>query len=113
MGSSSRDYTYIDDIIAGVRAAIDFQAAPYQIVNLGNNRMVSLCEMVHMLEQLLGVRARLEHLPAQPGDVPRTCADITRAAQLLGYAPKTAFDRGLTLFLEWLRASDSYESQPP
>jgi UDP-glucuronate 4-epimerase len=106
-GSSSRDYTYIDDIIAGVRAAIDFQAAPYQIVNLGNNRMVSLYEMVHTLERLLGVRARLERLPAQPGDVPQTCADITRAAQLLGYAPKTSFDKGLALFLEWLQASES------
>ena len=103
-GSSRRDYTFVDDIIEGVRAAMDYDASPYEIVNLGNNRTVSLSEMVQGLEEALGVEARREPLPAQPGDVPQTWADVQKAGALLGYQPRTDFRAGLRHFAEWLRA---------
>lgn len=102
-GTTSRDYTFIDDIIAGVRAAIDYQGSSYEVINLGNNRTISLCEMVRALEEALGVEAKLDRQPVQPGDVPRTWADIGKAARLLGYAPKTGFGEGLARFVSWLR----------
>lgn len=102
-GTTSRDYTYIDDIIAGVRAAIDFQDSPYEVINLGNSRTVSLSELVRALEEVLGVEAKVERKPEQPGDVPRTWADIGKARQLLGYEPRTDFLEGLRRFAAWLR----------
>ena len=102
-GSSRRDYTFIDDIIEGVRAAMDYDASPYEIVNLGNNRTVSLSEMVHGLEEALEVEAQREHLPAQPGDVPQTWADVDKAHDLFGYRPRTEFYDGLRRFVKWLR----------
>jgi len=104
-GTSRRDYTYIDDVVAGVRAAMDYDATPYEVVNLGNNRTVSLSEMVEVLENVLGVKAKFEHLPEQPGDVPQTWADITKAETLLGYRPGTSFEEGLRRFADWLRSS--------
>jgi UDP-glucuronate 4-epimerase len=102
-GGTSRDYTFIDDIVEGVRAAMDYGGSTYEVINLGNNRTISLTEMVRALEQALGVQARLDRRPEQPGDVPRTWADIERARRLLGYAPKITFDRGLETFVAWLR----------
>lgn len=102
-GTTSRDYTFIDDIIAGVRAALDYQGSSYELINLGNNRTISLAEMVRALEETLGVQAKLDRQPQQPGDVPRTWADIGKAARLLGYAPKTSFREGLRRFVTWLR----------
>jgi UDP-glucuronate 4-epimerase len=102
-GSTSRDYTFIDDIIAGVRAALDYEGSSYEVINLGNNRTVSLAEMVRALEEALGVQAKLDRQPEQPGDVPHTWADIEKAARLLGYAPKTSFEEGLRRFAAWLR----------
>jgi len=101
-GSSRRDYTYIDDIIEGVRRAMEYKATPYEIVNLGNNRTVELLELVHALEEALGVRAQIRHMPEQPGDVPQTWADIRKAERLLGYRPKTLFEEGLRRFVEWM-----------
>src|SRR5688572_9415527 len=77
-GSTRRDYTYIDDVIQGVRAAMDYDATSYEVVNLGNNRTVSLAEMVQALEDVLGVKATLERLPEQPGDVPQTWANVAK-----------------------------------
>ncbi len=102
-GTASRDYTFIDDTIAGVRAAIDYDGSAYEVINLGNNRTISLSEMVRALEEILGVEAKLDRLPPQPGDVPRTWADIEKAARLLGYAPRTSFKEGLRAFIAWLR----------
>jgi UDP-glucuronate 4-epimerase len=102
-GSTSRDYTYIGDLIAGVRAAIDYEGSLYEVINLGNNRTISLAEMVRALEEALGIEARLDRQPEQPGDVPRTWADISKAARLLGYAPQTSFEDGLRAFVAWLR----------
>ena len=101
-GSTERDYTYVGDIIEGVRRAMDYTATPYEIINLGNNQTVGLLEMVHALEKTMGVRARLELLPLQPGDVPQTWADVEKAERLLGFRPGTPFQEGLNHFLEWI-----------
>lgn len=102
-GSSSRDYTYIDDVIQGVRAAIDYTATSYEIINLGNNHTMSLMEMVHALEGALGVRAKLEFLPPQPGDVAKTWADIEKAKRILDYVPSTFFNVGIEQFAKWIK----------
>ncbi|HEV2132483.1 MAG TPA: GDP-mannose 4,6-dehydratase, partial [Longimicrobiaceae bacterium] len=103
-GSTRRDYTYIDDIVQGVRAAMEYDRSAYEVINLGNNRTVGLLEMIRTLEEALGVEARLEQLPPQPGDVPQTWADVTRAEQLLGYHPGTQFHEGVARFAAWLQA---------
>lgn len=103
-GTTSRDYTYIDDIIGGVRAAIDYRDSPYEVINLGNNRTVSLAELVRALEEVLGVQAKVERKPEQPGDVPLTWAGIGKARELLGYEPRTDFLEGLRRFAAWLRS---------
>lgn len=103
-GSSSRDYTYIDDTISGVRAAMDYTGSDFEIVNLGNTHPISLAEMVGRLEDALGVKARLQRLPVQDGDVPRTAADISKARTLLGYDPRTDFAVGVRAFAEWLQS---------
>lgn len=102
-GTTSRDYTFIDDIVAGVAAAVD-APADYEIVNLGNTRTVTLNEMVAVLERALGVSARRRYLPAQSGDVERTWSDITKARGLLGYEPTTDFEDGVRAFVDWFRA---------
>jgi len=101
-GSSRRDYTYIDDIIQGLRAAMDYTATPYEVINLGNNHTVSLREMIRALEETLGVKAELEFLPPQPGDVPQTWADVEKAGRLLSYNPNTVLSQGLKEFARWL-----------
>lgn len=101
-GSSRRDYTYITDIVSGVRAALDYTAGMYEVINLGNNQTVSLSEMVSNLEQVLGFTAKLEYKSDQPGDVPQTWADLSKAKKLLGYEPRTEFRQGLSRFAEWL-----------
>jgi len=103
-GTTSRDYTYIDDVIAGVRAAIDYEGSPYEVINLGNSRAVTLAEMVRVLEEELGVEAKIERKPQQPGDVPQTWADIEKARRLLGYEPLTEFREGVRRFAAWLRS---------
>jgi len=101
-GSSRRDYTYIDDIIQGIRASMDYTATPYEVINLGNNRTVRLMEMIRALEETLGIKAQLEFLPPQLGDVPQTWADVEKAKQLLSYNPNTVFGQGLKEFAQWL-----------
>ncbi|MBK6916753.1 MAG: GDP-mannose 4,6-dehydratase [Deltaproteobacteria bacterium] len=103
-GSTSRDYTFVDDIIRGVRAAIELDAQGHEVFNLGNSSPVTLAELVTALEQVLGVTAIIERLPEQPGDVPRTFADVTKAEQRLGFAPSTPLGEGLAVFARWLRA---------
>lgn len=101
-GSIRRDYTYVDDVIEGVRRAMDYTATPYEVINLGNNQTVGLLEMVRTLEEALGMRARLEFLPAQSGDVPLTWADVEKAERLLGFRPRTPFREGIKRFAEWV-----------
>ena len=103
-GSTRRDYTYIDDIISGVRAAIDYRKTMYEVINLGNNQTISLREMIDGLEAALGTRAVRQPLPEQPGDVPQTWANVEKARTLLGYEPRTRYDEGVRRFVAWLRA---------
>ena len=103
-GSSSRDYTYIDDIVAGVLGALDWagrHAGEYEIFNLGNCRSVTLSEMIGTISEEVGVEPRIEQLPMQPGDVMRTYADISRAKNMLGYRPDTEFRMRVQRFLKW------------
>ena len=106
-GTTRRDYTYIDDIIAGVRAAIDYQASNYEIVNLGESRTVELRELISLLEKALGRTAQIDRQPMQPGDVPQTFADIAKARRLLKYIPQTQIEEGINKFVEWFRESNS------
>jgi UDP-glucuronate 4-epimerase len=102
-GTTRRDYTFIDDIIQGVRAAIDYTASEYEAINLGESRTVELRELIALLEKALGKRARVDRQPAQPGDVPQTFADITKARRLLGYDPQMNIEEGISRFVEWFR----------
>jgi len=102
-GTTRRDYTYIDDIIAGVRAAIDYHQSKYEVINLGESRTVELRELISLLEDALGHRAEIDWQPSQPGDVPQTFADITKARRLLGYDPQTQIEEGIKRFVEWFR----------
>jgi len=102
-GSSMRDYTYIDDIISGVVAALDYAGGNFEVINLGGSRPVELRRLVELLESGLGRKALIEYMPEQPGDVPITYADITKAARLLGYTPTTTLEAGLETFLTWFR----------
>ncbi|MEW5807000.1 MAG: GDP-mannose 4,6-dehydratase [Acidobacteriota bacterium] len=101
-GKSSRDYTYIEDIIDGVMASIE-NVSGYEIINLGESKTTSITELIKKLEALLGKKARVRVLPHQPGDVHTTCADIRKAARILGYAPKFPVDAGLKVFVEWYK----------
>jgi UDP-glucuronate 4-epimerase len=100
-GTTRRDYTYVDDIIAGVRAAIDYEATQFEAVNLGESRTVELRELISLLERELGRRAVIDRQPPQPGDVPQTFADISKARRLLGYDPQTQIEEGIRRFVEW------------
>ncbi|MFZ5791253.1 MAG: NAD-dependent epimerase/dehydratase family protein [Pseudomonadota bacterium] len=108
-GRMRRDFTYIDDIVAGVIAAIDRPPedrganAPYRLYNLGNHRAEELTRFAAVLERALGRKAAIEPLPMQPGDVPETYADIAAAQADLGFAPRTTIDEGLPRFVAWYR----------
>jgi UDP-glucuronate 4-epimerase len=106
-GTTRRDYTYIEDIIAGVRAAIDYDQSSYEIINLGESRTVELREMISLLEKALDRHAEIDQQPPQPGDVPQTFADITKARRLLSYEPHTQIEEGIEKFVEWFRESQS------
>ena len=100
-GSSRRDYTYIDDIIQGVRAAIDYDSSIHEVFNLGESQTVTLSELIELIERSLGIRAMIDRQPWQPGDVPATYADITKSRELLDYNPKTKIQDGIPKFVEW------------
>ena len=104
-GSTSRDYTWIDDIIDGVVASIDEQGrgAPpaFRTYNLGGSRTTTLQQLVELLQDGLGKKAILERLPDQPGDVPITYADVALAARDLGYAPRVPIEEGIRRFCAW------------
>jgi UDP-glucuronate 4-epimerase len=102
-GSARRDFTYIDDIIAGVVAALD-RPHPYEVINLGESETIALRDVIARLERLLGKPAAIQALPPEPGDVPITYADVTKAKALLGYQPSTPIDDGLARFVAWYRA---------
>jgi UDP-glucuronate 4-epimerase len=100
-GTSERDYTYINDIIDGVVAALGYEASDFETINLGESQTVTLNRLIELLEEALGKKALIERLPLQPGDVPRTHADISKARRLLGYNPTTPIEVGIPKFVEW------------
>lgn len=102
-GETRRDYTYIDDIVQGVLGAIAYDGAPFDIFNLGESETTTLNELIAALENALGKKAVIEQLPEQPGDMPRTCADIAKARALLGYDPHTKIADGIPKFVAWYR----------
>lgn len=107
-GTTERDYTWIDDIVQGVVAAVDWSAdagaGAYEIVNLGESRTTSLARLIDLIGDALGIQPEIERLPLQPGDVRRTFADVSRARSLLGYDPSTPVEVGIPRFVEWARA---------
>ena len=102
-GSSARDYTYIDDIIDGVVGAMRYRDKSFDIFNLGGSATTTLREMIHILEAATGKTARIQQLPDQPGDVPATYADVSKARAALGYEPKTNLRCGIEKYVEWQR----------
>jgi len=98
-GTTRRDYTYVDDIINGVIAAINYDKTNYEVFNLGESRTVELNELISLLEKELDTHAIIDRQPPQPGDVPQTFADISKARALLGYDPKTQIEEGLHRFV--------------
>jgi UDP-glucuronate 4-epimerase len=101
-GSSSRDYTFISDIISGLRAAMDCNFG-YEIINLGNSSPIQLKELVRLIEDTLGLKARADFQPPQSGDLTRTYADISKAQKLLGYHPQVPIEEGIALFVDWFK----------
>jgi len=108
-GSSRRDYTFIDDIVAGVVAAIErIEPGRYELYNLGGTRTVSLHDLVQLIEQAVGKPAIIARRPMQPGDVPVTYANVDRARAALGYTPTTPPDLGVARYWDWLRSSGRF-----
>lgn len=99
-GSSSRDYTFVSDIVRGILGALEADL-DYEIINLGNSAPLTLADLIGELERVLGRRAQIERLPNQPGDVPRTFASIAKAQHLLGWQPQVSLHDGLVQFVEW------------
>lgn len=105
-GGSRRDYTYVDDIVDGIEAALDL-APDFEIFNLGGAETTALSDLVRWLAEELAVTPRIEYLPDQPGDVPITYADVSKAAHMLGYSPKVPIRQGLERFVAWYRKGEA------
>lgn len=104
-GSTARDYTYVDDIVDGVMASIQFQKSKFEIFNLGESQTVRLRDLIELISVALGKEALVKQLEEQPGDVPLTFADISKAQDLLGYRPKTKISEGVPRFVDWYLAN--------
>jgi len=102
-GSSSRDYTFVEDTIQGIEAAITYDQSDFEIINLGNNQTVTLSELIAAIEKISGKKAIIDRQPEQAGDVPKTYADISKAKRLLNYQPDTSIETGLLRFYEWYK----------
>ena len=117
-GDLKRDFTFVDDIVAGVLAVLvrppkdDGTASPHRLYNLGNNRTEPLRRFVDVLERAIGRKARIELAPMQPGDVYETSADITESIADLGFKPRTSIDEGLPKFVAWYRDYHGLQSRP-
>jgi UDP-glucuronate 4-epimerase len=104
-GSTRRDYTYIDDIIQGTIAALNYDGPLYEVFNLGESETIQLKDLISAIESTLGKTAQINQLPEQPGDMPLTYADISKARKLLGYNPTTKLSEGLPKFIDWFLRS--------
>jgi UDP-glucuronate 4-epimerase len=110
-GSTGRDYTEVNDIVAGILAALDYEppvtaGAPFEVFNLGNSHPVRLAELIQLLERVTGKKAIRDVQPSQPGDVALTWADISKAERLLGFHPTTPIEEGLRRFVAWYRSAE-------
>src|SRR6184192_1059240 len=103
-GTTRRDYTYVDDIIQGTMAALKYDGPFFDIFNLGESDTIQLKDLIAIIENALGKKAKINRLPEQPGDMPLTCADISKARKLLGYNPVTRLSDGLPQFIDWFLA---------
>ena len=109
-GSSSRDYTYISDIVDGIVRSID-RPHGYEIFNLGKGDGTSLRKFIHLVQKHVGKRAIIEQLPNQPGDVPYTCADVSKARRMLGYKAKVTFEEGIKRTVRWYKESNGLKTE--
>ncbi len=100
-GTTRRDYTFVGDIISGIKAAMEYDQSNYETINLGNNQSIPLIELISAIENTLGKKAILEKLPMQAGDVPQTFANIDKAKRLLSYHPAIDIYEGLRYFRKW------------
>ena len=100
-GTTRRDYTYIEDVIQGTMAALEYEGPLFDIFNLGESETIQLKDLIVAIENALEKRAKINQLPEQPGDMPLTCADISKARKLLGYKPTTRLSEGLPSFIDW------------
>jgi UDP-glucuronate 4-epimerase len=104
-GTTRRDYTYIDDIIQGTIAALKYDGPMFDVFNLGESETIQLKDLIAAIEKALGKKAKINRVPEQPGDMPLTCADISKARKRLNYNPKTKFSDGLPRFVDWFLTS--------
>lgn len=112
-GGSRRDYTFIEDIIAGVIRSIDDDSGDFRILNLGGHATTSLNELIALLERVIGREALIQDAPEQAGDVPTTFADITEARACLGWEPQVALAEGIEKYISWLRQQDAEDIASP
>lgn len=107
-GSTRRDYTFVADTVTGILGALHYDKTNYEVVNLGNDQTVTLSEMISTIEEVVGKKAIINRLPQQPGDVPQTWADVSKAGRLFDYKPTTSFKRGVEKFVQWRKAQLSF-----
>jgi len=105
-GTTRRDYTYIDDIISGVEAAMNYDRSSYEVINLGESETVELRRLIELLERALDGKAIIDRQPLQPGDMPITYADVSKARRLLGYQPRTSLEVGIDRFVDWFKKQE-------
>ena len=109
-GTTSRDYTFVDDIVDGIIKSMEYEEKHenvYEILNLGNSSPITLKEMIDIIGKVLNIEPVINQLPMQPGDVERTYADISKAKALIGYEPKTSFEDGIKKFVEWYKENSN------
>jgi UDP-glucuronate 4-epimerase len=104
-GTSKRDYTHVSDIVDGLMQALTSRNRDFEIFNLGDSRPIELISLIHIIEEALGKKAKIKYLPEQKGDMPVTCADISKAGKYLGYTPRVTIEEGIRRFTEWYRQS--------
>jgi UDP-glucuronate 4-epimerase len=104
-GTMLRDFTHVSDICAGLSAALKREGVVGEAINLGHAEPLKMRDVIVHLEQAMGKPARIDHLPEKPGDMPITCADLSKAERLLGYRPQVPFAEGIREFVAWFRAA--------
>ena len=109
-GTTSRDYTFVDDIVDGIIKSMEYEENNknvYEILNLGNSSPITLKGMIEIIGKVLSIEPIINQLPMQPGDVERTYADISKAKALISYEPKTSFEDGIKKFVEWYKENNN------